>query len=76
MSKVISLRIDDKSYQKLVEGGVNPSERLKELVKMMVHDINVVQHKGKLDEIIRSRVKPSRIGFAQKSIRDDRDTGH
>ncbi|MGC8515324.1 MAG: hypothetical protein ACP5OC_04215 [Thermoplasmata archaeon] len=76
MSRVISIRIDDKDYKKLVESGVNPSEKLKEYIRKMTHDLNALQQRGKLDAIIRERVKPSEPGFASRSIRDDRDSGH
>ena len=76
MSRVICIRIDDKDYEKLVESGINPPEKLKEYVRKMTHDLNALQQREKLDDIIRERVKPSEPGFASRSIRDDRDSGH
>lgn len=76
MSKVISIRIDDNDYKKLVESGVNPSAKLKEYMRKITHDLNTQQQREKLDAIIRDRVKPSELGFASNSIRDDRDSGH
>ena len=76
MSRVISIRIDDKDYKKLLESGINPPEKLKEYVRKMTHDLSAQQQREKLDAIISERVKPSEPGFASRSIRDDRDSGH
>lgn len=76
MSRVISIRIDDKDYKKLLESGINPPEKLKEYVRKMTYDLSAKQQREKLDAIIRDRVKPSEPGFASRSIRDDRDSGH
>lgn len=76
MSRVISIRIDDEDYKKLLESGINPPEKLKEYVRKMTHDLSAQQQREKLDAIIRERVKPSEPGFASRSIRDDRDSGH
>ena len=76
MSRVISIRIDDEDYKKLLESGINPPEKLKEYVRKMTHDLSAQQQREKLDAIISERVKPSEPGFASRSIRDDRDSGH
>ncbi len=76
MSKVISIRIDDEVYKRLVEGGINPPDRLREYIHIMAQQLTAIQSKEKLDGIIRVRVRPSEPGFAAKSVRDDRDAGH
>ncbi|MGD0729217.1 MAG: VapB-type antitoxin [Candidatus Micrarchaeaceae archaeon] len=75
-SIVISFRITKDMKSKLEREGINVEKTVKEFLAQKASQIELKKTIDKLTHIVEKRVKPSKKGFAVKSIRADRDVAH
>ena len=73
MSEVISVRVSREIKKELEAAGINTSEEVKRYLEELAWKARSRRAVQEMNEVIRKRVKPSKRGFAQAAIREDRD---
>jgi hypothetical protein len=73
MSEVISVRVPRDVKRELEAAGINTSEEVKRHLEELAWKTRSKRAVEEMNEVIRKRVKPSKKGFAQTQIREDRD---
>lgn len=76
MSEVISVRVRRDVKEALEKAGINVSEAVREYLEDLAWRITLKGRLSELDQLIERYVKPSPTGFAEESVRRDRDEGH
>ncbi|MCL5239412.1 MAG: VapB-type antitoxin [Candidatus Marsarchaeota archaeon] len=74
-SEVISVRVAKEAKEALEKEGVDVSYEFKNYIKRRLALLRLRKTVKELEPIIRS-MKPSKRGFAVRSVREDRDAGH
>jgi len=74
VSVIVSVRVRREVKEVLERAGVNISGVVREFLENLAHEIMVREEVVKLHELIVSSVKPSVRGFAERSVREDRDS--
>ncbi len=74
-SEVISVRVAKEAKEALEREGIDVSHEFKDYIKRRLALIGLRKTVRRLEPIIRS-MKPSKKGFAARSVREDRDAGH
>ncbi len=75
-TEVVSIRIKKSVKDTLKKAGLDINEEVKKYLDELVWKIESARHLQHARKIIETKVKPSKPGFAVKSIREDRDEGH
>lgn len=75
-SEVISVRIKKGTSKRLRKLGINSSKKIKEYLEDLAWRAEAKKTIDEMEEIIRRYSKPSKAGFAVKSIREDRDEAY
>ncbi len=75
-SEVISIRLKKGTIDKLKELGINPPEEVRAHLENIAWEKDVERTLVRLAAIIRIHSKPSKFGFAVRSLREDRDEHH
>lgn len=75
-SVVVSVRIRSTTKRTLEKEGIDVQNEIKEFLDHRASQIELKEAIGRMKKIIATRVKPSKKGFAVKSIREDRDEAH
>jgi hypothetical protein len=73
MSEVISVRVPREIKEELEAAGINTSEEVKHYLEELAWKTRSKRAVEEMNEVIRKRVKPSKKGFAQAQIREERD---
>ena len=74
-SEVISIRVAREAKEALEKEGIDVSYEFKNYIKYRLALLRLKSTVKELEPIIRS-MKPSKKGFAVRSVREDRDAGH
>ena len=74
--EVISVRIKKEVKDTLERAGINVSEAVKKYLEKFSWEVRSKEIMNRMEAIVRERVKPSELGFALKSIREDRNESH
>jgi thiamine pyrophosphate-dependent acetolactate synthase large subunit-like protein len=72
VSIVISIRIKKEIKELLEKENVNINEEVKKFLEELANKIKMRKHIAEWDKILEN-VKPSEKGFAERSIREDRE---
>jgi len=72
----MSIRIRKGTTKRLKKLGINSSERAREYLEDLAWKAEAKRTINGLEELIKRTSKPSKAGFALKSIREDRDATH
>lgn len=75
-SVVISVRVKEEIKSKLEKEGIDVEKSVKEFLMQRAMQIDLKKTITRLAKDIERNVKPSKRGFAVKSIREDRDVAH
>lgn len=75
-SVVVSVRLDKEIKEKLDEEGIDLPYEFKKYIKRRIALMELKDTVKKIRAIIEKDVKPSKKGFAVKSVREDRYGGH
>lgn len=75
-SEVISVRVKKGTKATFLKMRIDVNEAVKLYLENLARERNAAETIKRLKKIIESRVKPSKPGFAVKSIREDRDNVH
>ena len=75
-SEVISIRVRRGTAQELKKLGINSSEKVKEYLEDLAWKFDARKTLDEMEILIKKHSKPSKLGFALKSIREDRDAAH
>ena len=75
-SEVISVRVRKGTSDRLRRLGVNSSRKVGEYLEDLAWRAEAKKTIDELAELIKKHSKPSKAGFALKSIREDRDEAH
>lgn len=75
-SAVISIRLNEKVKHTLEENRVDLAQEVKAHLNELAQRIEFRKKLEELTLIIKSKVKPSKSGFAVKSVREDRYEMH
>ncbi len=73
MSTVVSVRISKKIKEILESEGIDVSKEVREYLEELAYRIQLRRYVEKWDRIL-SRAKPSKKGFSEKSVREDRES--
>lgn len=73
---VISVRVKKEVKDALERAGVNVSEVVKDYLEKFARKAKSEEVMDRLEVVVREKVKPSKRGFALKSVREDRDEAH
>ena len=73
MSTVISVRVKKEIKEELEKAGINIAKEIKEFLENLAWQVRAKKEIEKINRILKE-VKPSSVGFAQASVRKDRDT--
>lgn len=76
MSVVISVRVRREVKEALEYAGIDIAAEVREFLEDLAWKIQARRELEELTKLLRSQVKPSPKGFAEKSVREDRDEGH
>lgn len=72
-SVVISVRIKSETKRALEKNGIDVEKAVKEFLNQRAAQIELRETVDRMARSIRKNVKPSKKGFAVKSVREDRD---
>jgi len=72
-SVVISVRIKSETKRALEKDGIDVEKAVKEFLNQRAAQIELRETVERMARSIRKNVKPSKKGFAVKSVREDRD---
>lgn len=75
-SVVVSVRIKSTVKKTLEKEGIDVQSEIKDFLDQRASQIELKEAISRMKKIIEARVKPSKRGFAVKSIREDRDEAH
>lgn len=75
-SVVVSVRISKDAKIKLLKEGVDIEKSIKEFILQKTMQIELREEVKRLKSIVEKHVKPSKRGFAVKSVREDRYVAH
>lgn len=75
-SVVISVRIKKDTKSKLEKEGIDVEQSVKEFLTQKALQIELKKKIDALKKIVEKSVKPSKSGFAVKSVRQDRYVAH
>lgn len=75
-SEVISIRVRRGSKKRLRKLGINTSEQVKAYLEALVWKEEAKRTIDELVVLVKKNSKPSKPGFALRSIREDRDEAH
>jgi len=75
-SVVISVRIKSAVKRKLEEEGIDVQNEVRMFLNQRASQLELKEAIDRMEEIIRTKSKPSKRGFAVRSIREDRDAAH
>lgn len=75
-SEVISIRVRKEVKAALERAGINVSEAVRDYLEKFAWQVRSKDVMDQLEVIVRERVKPSRPGFALKSVKEDRSESH
>lgn len=75
-SVVISVRIKKNTKAKLEKEGIDVESSVKEFLAQKASQIELKKKIEALKRIVEKNVKPSKKGFAVKSVRQDRYAAH
>lgn len=75
-SELISIRLKPGTKERLKKLGINTSEEVRNYLENLAWKQDVLNTMDKLENLLRKHSKPSKPGFATKSIREDRDENH
>ncbi|MFZ8848931.1 MAG: VapB-type antitoxin [Thermoproteota archaeon] len=73
MSTVVSVRIKKEIKELLEKENVNINEEVKKFLEELASKIKMRKYVAEWDKILEN-VKPSEKGFAERSIREDRES--
>ncbi|RLG88875.1 MAG: VapB-type antitoxin [Thermoprotei archaeon] len=73
-SVVISVRVPRRIKELLEREGIDVSEEVKKYLELLALRVKAKRFAEKWDRILSERVVPSREGFAEKSVREDRES--
>ena len=74
---VVSVRVKKAVKAKLEKEGINVEQALKEFLNQRARQMELRKTIEAAARTLRSsRVRPSRAGFAERSVREDRDASH
>ena len=73
---MISVRIKKAVKTKLEEGGIDVQNEVRAFLDQKASQIELKEALDRMETIIRTKVKPSKQGFAVKSVREDRNAAH
>ncbi len=72
----MSIRIKKGTAKRLKRLGINSSRRAREYLEDLAWKAEAKRTIDELEELVKRTSKPSKAGFALKSIREDRDEAH
>lgn len=72
-SVVVSVRIKSETKRALEKDGIDVEKAVKEFLNQRAAQIELRETVERMARSIRKNVKPSKKGFAVKSVREDRD---
>ena len=75
-SVVVSIRIDKGLKIELERNGVNVSKAAREYFERVAREARSARALDEIAGFVKRKVKPSKPGFAERSIREDRDEAH
>ena len=75
-TEVVSIRINKSVKDTLKRAGLDINAEVKKYLDELAWKIESAKHLEHVRKIIGTKVKPSKPGFAVKSVREDRDEGH
>lgn len=75
-SVVVSVRIKSAIKRKLEDEGIDVQTEIKEYLTQRASQLEMKGALDRIEKIIREGSKPSKSGFAVKSIREDRNADH
>ena len=73
---MISVRIKSAVKRKLEEEGIDVQNEVRMFLNQRASQLELKEAIDRMEEIIRTKSKPSKRGFAVRSIREDRDAAH
>ena len=72
----MSVRLRKGTEARLRHLGIKTSEEVRKYLEGIAWKAEAKRTLDKLEIVVRKYSKPSKAGFAVKSVRDDRDVGH
>ncbi|MEM2320535.1 MAG: VapB-type antitoxin [Candidatus Bathyarchaeia archaeon] len=72
-STVISVRVREEIKKLLEESGLDVSEEVRKYLEELAWKVKIKRMIEKWDIILRD-VRPSEVGFSEKSVREDRES--
>ena len=75
-SVVISVRVKKDTKTKLEREGINVEKSIKDFLVQRAAQLELKKTIDRLVHVIEKEVKPSKKGFAVRSIREDRHVAH
>jgi replication-associated recombination protein RarA len=75
-SEVISIRVRRGTAEHLKKLGINSSEKAREYLEDLAWKSDARKTLNELEILVKKNSKPSKVGFAVKSIREDRYETH
>ncbi|MEM2380611.1 MAG: hypothetical protein QXD44_02075 [Candidatus Nezhaarchaeales archaeon] len=72
-SAVISVRVREEVKRLLEEGGLDVGEEVRKYLEELARKVKIKRMIEKWDAIL-SDVKPSEVGFSERSVREDRES--
>lgn len=75
-SEVISIRVREGTAERLRKLGINSSEKAREYLEDLAWKADAKKTLNELEALVKKHSKPSKAGFALKSIREDRYATH
>jgi hypothetical protein len=75
-SEVASVRLKKGTVQRLKRLGINVSEETRRFLEELAWKTDARKTMEEIENIIKEKSKPSKSGFAVKSVREDRDETH
>lgn len=75
-SEVVSIRVKKEVKEALKKAGIDISETVKEYLDKFAKEVESREAMERLETIAQKRIKPSKAGFALKSVREDRNESH
>lgn len=75
-SEEVSVRLTKGTVQRLKKLGINVSEETRKFLEELAWKTDARKTMQEFEKIIKEKSKPSKSGFAVKTVREDRDKAH
>ncbi len=73
MSTIVSFRIKKELKEEIEKAGVNIPEEIRKCLEELAWEVKIKKQVEKWNKIL-TKVKPSEEGFAERSVREDRES--